>query len=139
MGQGRLLQDKRIFIIDDQPNNYIILKHVLTAHGAVIGYDRRAANIVDRLLTFAPIHLILLDLMLANNLSGFDLYEKIRAVPQLANVPTVAVSASDPSKAIPTAQQHGLVGFIAKPIDADLLPHQIVQVLEGQSVWLARH
>jgi len=47
----------------------------------------------------------------------------------------VAVSAMDPSVAIPQARQKGFSGFIAKPIDNRLFPQQIAQIIEGEQVW----
>ena len=78
-----------------------------------------------------------LDLMLKDNVSGFDLYDEIRSLPKYADVPIVAVSAIDPSIAIPKTRAKGFSGFIAKPIDSHLFAKQIAALLEGEQIWYA--
>ena len=79
--------------------------------------------------------LIILDLMLPQGTSGFTIFEAIREVPEFANVPIVAISASDPAFALPKCKQMGFTGYIAKPIEEELLPDQLAQLIEGEQIW----
>jgi len=74
--------------------------------------------------------------MLPGAASGFDLYSEIRALPELAEVPIVAVSASNPSEAIPRAKALGFASYISKPVDQNLLPVQLQRILAGERLWM---
>lgn len=129
------LKGKRIFIIEDKPDNYIVIKLILEPYEVEVWFDRWGKHVMERLREFVPVDLILLDLMFPDGISGFDLFDQIRADPLFASVPIVAVSASTPSEVIPRVRQKGFAGFIAKPVDDDLLPGQIDRILGGQPVW----
>lgn len=82
-----------------------------------------------------PVDAILLDLMLPGGISGYKVFEQIRAEPMFAKVPVVAVSAADSIVAIHACQKSGFSGFIAKPIDVNLFPQQIAGIIRGEQVW----
>jgi CheY-like chemotaxis protein len=50
-------------------------------------------------------------------------------------IPIVAISASDPGVALMKCRQMGFTGFIAKPIEEELLPDQVARLIKGQQVW----
>src|SRR5690606_41774798 len=105
-------------------------------HGAVVDYERWGRNAAQRLKHSPPFDLIILDLMLAEEVSGFDVYDEIRALPEYATTPIVAVSAMDPALALPKTREKGFAGFIAKPIDSQVFAKQIADILQGQQVWV---
>ena len=131
------LKGKRVFIVEDNSMNRVVYQVVLRKQGVVLEFDRWGRDSIERLQRFGEVDLIILDLMLPNGDSGDQIFEKIRTLPEYAEVPIIAISASEPSIAIPTCQQLGFSGFIAKPIDDLLLPKQIKQLLQGESVWHA--
>ena len=130
-----LLQNIRIFVIEDNLENRVITRILLTRQGAHVEFDRWGRGVIKGLRAFSPIDVILLDLMFPNGVTGFAIFEEIRQIPEFQNVPIVAVSATDPSAAIPQAKQKGFAGFIAKPVDADLFPQQIARILNHEPVW----
>jgi len=130
-----LLSQKHIFVVEDNMKNRVVLQVCLGAHGAKVSFERKGDNTVRLLQTISQVDLILLDLMLLNGVNGFDVYDKIRELPEFSHVPIVAVSASDPSTAIPLARKKGFAGFIAKPIDTDVFPRQLLKVLNNEEVW----
>ncbi|HLY26669.1 MAG TPA: response regulator [Aggregatilineales bacterium] len=129
------LTNKRIFIIEDDPKNLTIMEILLRQCNAQTQFERWGRDTVSRLLKFAPVDLILLDLNFPNNVTGYDIYDAIRQVPALASIPVVAVSASDASTAIPKTQAKGFAGFIGKPIDILVFPQQIAAVMDGKQIW----
>lgn len=131
-----ILHGKRIFIVEDNPANMAVTKLLLERHGAVVWFDRRGTEAMERLAQFAPVDLIMLDLMFPGNMSGYDLFDQIRAQPEYANVPIVAVSASNPSEAIPKVRARGFSGYIAKPIDYDTFALTLEKLLDGEKVWV---
>lgn len=130
-----LLKDRRIFIVEDNAPNRIVFQLILGKHGAFLQTEQAGEEALKRLRTLNNLDLIVLDLMLRNEISGYDILEWVRTQPQFQSVPIVAVSASDPSSAIPLAQQKGFSGFIAKPIDNELFPQQIARIIAGEAVW----
>jgi len=85
--------------------------------------------------TTSRVDLIVLDLMLAEGVTGFDLFDQIRGIEKYAAVPIIAVSAMDPSIAIPKLRKQGFSGFIAKPIDNVQFPRQLACIIAGETVW----
>ncbi|MBC8171826.1 MAG: response regulator [Anaerolineae bacterium] len=132
-----LLKDKRVFIVEDKLENRAIMQMLLEQHGAKIGFERWGLNTIEKLQAFAPVDVILLDLMFPNNITGYDVFDQIRAQPDYRFVPIVAVSASDPSTAIPLTRSKGFTGFIAKPVDYDAFPRQIAKIIDREPVWFA--
>lgn len=130
-----LLKDKHIFVVEDNLQNRVVFQMALIRHGAVVDFERRGRDTLTHLKSAPRIDLIILDLMLADGISGFDIYDEIRAMPRFASVPIIAVSAMDPSIAIPKTRAQGFTGFIAKPIDNQLFPQQIAKLAMGEPVW----
>lgn len=130
-----LLTNKRIFIVEDNLANRAIEQMILERHGAVTSIERYGVDTVRKLKYFAPVDIIVMDLMLPNGMSGFDVADEIRSHPEFKDVLVVAVSAADPAEALPKARAKGFVGFIAKPIDFDMFPKQIARMLQGEKVW----
>jgi len=126
---------RRVFIVEDNLENRIITRFALATTPLELEFDVRGHDTVRRLRQFAPVDLILLDLMLPRGANGLDIYREIQKAPELVNIPCAAVSAADPAEAMATCRSLGLHGFIAKPIDDELFPKQILQLIAGEQVW----
>ena len=131
------LEGKRIFIVEDNSHNRIIYQVMLVKARARVSFERRGRNTVQIMKERGKYDLIILDLMLAGGISGFDIFKEIRAEPDFDGVPIVAVSAAEPAMAIPKAQELGFDGFITKPIDDDLFPGQLAAIIDGEKIWYA--
>jgi two-component system, cell cycle response regulator DivK len=133
-----ILKDKRIFYIEDDPKNRAIVQTILEAAGARMEFEKWGFQEValPKLRAYRA-DLILLDLMFPMGISGYDIFDAIRHNMILSHLPVVAVSAADASVEIPKARSKGFAGFIGKPIDIRLFPHQIASVLNGETVWYA--
>src|SRR5689334_2703977 len=112
-----LLLGKCIFLVEDNPSNAGIMLTSLQIEGAITYFDRWGSHIQTRLKSYSHLDLILMDLMLANNISGYDIFDEIKAVPSLASIPIVVVSASDANVEMNKARAKGFAGYIAKPIN----------------------
>jgi len=128
------LRGKRIFIVEDNSMNRVVYKMALMLSGAALQFDHRGDETLGHLQTCKP-DLIILDLMLPRGNSGFNIFEGIRQIPELRSIPIVAISASDPGVALMKCREMGFTGFIAKPIEEDLLPDQIERLMRGEQVW----
>ena len=130
-----MLGGKRIFIVEDSGGNLAIARILLESYGAIVKFERRGLNVSELILKQMPIDIILMDLMLPNKVSGFDIVDEIRSVPELAKIPIVAISAADPDASMPVAREKGLAGFISKPI-TPLIAYHIAKVISGIPVWI---
>jgi len=130
-----ILKEKRIFIVEDNMQNRLVFQMSLIRHGASVDFERWGKDTLYHLQNLSRVDLIVLDLQLADGITGFDIFEKIRGLPQYDTVPIIAVSAMDPSIAIPKTKNLGFSGFIAKPIDNAQFPKQLASVIAGESVW----
>jgi CheY-like chemotaxis protein len=130
-----ILEGKRIFVVEDDARNLAIISVGLRRSGAVILFDTWGADTVNRLLWSLPVDIILLDLMLPGSVSGYDVFDRIRATPELADIPVVAVTAMDPGTEMNKARKKGFSGYISKPIRMRPFIESIETVLRGQQVW----
>jgi CheY-like chemotaxis protein len=130
-----VLKGKRLLIVEDNVGNKAIAQMLLERAGARVIIERRGITAVDVLKKSGPFDAVLLDLMFPGNVSGFDVFQQIKLTDEGRDVPVIAVSAADASTALPRAQALGFAGYISKPIDFQLFPHQIHRVINGEPVW----
>ncbi|HEX8968613.1 MAG TPA: response regulator [Chloroflexota bacterium] len=126
----------RIAVIDDDPI-FVDLMHDLLASGE--GYEVVSAphwlQSFEFVKTVQP-DLVILDLMLGRDQTGWNVLELLRADPATARVPVVLCSA-----AIPALRQYGVAAdaddfleVVAKPFDVDYLLEVITGLLaRGQA------
>ena len=129
---------KRIFVVEDDFNNRIITQMALITHDVRIEFDRWGKDTMVKLMNFGKPDIILLDLMFPNHITGYDIFDLIRANELYTNVPIAAVSASDSATSIPRCKEKGFNGFISKPIDSDYFANLLEAVLDGEEIWQER-
>lgn len=130
-----LLKDNRIFVVEDNPGNLAIVRTILLKQGASVPFDTWGSSTVENLLKSLPVDMILMDLALPRGVSGYDVIDEIRTIPQLADIPVVIVTAADPSTEMIKARAKGVAGLISKPIKYGTFAAAINSVLEGNPVW----
>ena len=91
---------------------------------------------LEKLHVAMPVDLILLDLALPRGVTGYDVYDCVKADGELANIPVVIVSAADPTIEMPKARDKGLDGYISKPLKYGTFGRTIASILNGQKVWV---
>lgn len=106
-----------ILYIEDNDQNYYLVKYILKAYGydVIRGRDgREGIEIASRM----PFHLILLDIHLPV-MDGYETARELRKMPEHADTPLVALTsyamAGDREKALSA----GCTGYIEKPIDTE--------------------
>lgn len=130
-----ILKGKRIFVVEDNVQNRIVFQMALASAGALVEFERWGKDAITGLQYNKNVDLIILDLMLYGGVSGYDIFNAVRKLPEFAHIPIIAVSASEPATAIPKTRAMGFNGFIGKPIDMELLPEQIVRIIAGEKLW----
>jgi len=109
----------RVLLVEDAP----FLRYAFGRLLRMQGYDVKEANngqeALDCLAEFRP-HLVLTDLMMPV-MGGVELISHIRANPETADLPVVAITADATEQAETLARRAGAVDFITKPIDLPAL------------------
>ncbi|MEU3408416.1 HAMP domain-containing protein [Streptomyces sp. NPDC006670] len=114
------LRDRTVLLVDDDTRNVFALTEVLKSAGMqVLTADNGEAGI--RLLAAHPeVDLVVMDLMMAG-LDGYATTRAIRAMPRLAELPVVVVTA----KAMPGDRAEALAAgasdYVVKPVAPDRL------------------
>lgn len=118
---------KRILYIEDNPDNRMLVRRVLTAEGYTL-IEAADGTSGLRAVEENPPDLILIDINLPD-VDGYEITSRIRMMPRLARVPIVAMTANVMQGDREKSLAAGCNGYIQKPIDIDLLPEQIVKFL----------
>jgi two-component system cell cycle response regulator DivK len=121
------MTDTRVLYIEDNPENRLLVSRILE----VEGYE--VVEAVDgpsglKAATETDPDLILLDIGLPK-VDGYSLAERFRQIPELDQVPILAVTANVMKGDRERTLAAGCDGYIPKPIDIDRLPGQIEQAL----------
>ena len=108
-------RQSHILVVDDEETGREVLDGILRADGyavrtAVCGDDAIALTLED-----AP-DLILLDVMMPG-MDGFEVCERIRAVPQVREIPIILVTALDDRASRLRGMEVGADDFVTKPYD----------------------
>lgn len=131
------LHNKSVFYIGNNVMNFTLFRLVLEQYRVHLGFDywSDGSKTLNRLEAFMPVNLVLLELRLAYNDSGFDAYDTIRSHPRFDQIPVAAIGTKGTSVDMETARSKGFVGYIGKPLGVSWLSWQIIDLLEGKQVW----
>jgi CheY-like chemotaxis protein len=124
------LAGSRILIIDDDIRNIYSLTSVLEAYDVKVMHAERGADGIEILRTNPGIDVALVDIMMPD-MDGYETMRRIRQMPDIANVPLVAVTAKAMKGDRQKCLNAGASDYIAKPVDIDLL-------LALVRVWISR-
>ncbi len=126
----RLLQGKRVLIVDDDIRNIFALSTVLEDHEVHVFSADNGRDAIRLLREEKHIDIVLMDIMMPE-MDGIDTMRAIRKIPTLKPLPIIAVTAKamkgDREKCI----EAGAWDYLSKPVDAE----QLLAVLRA---WLHR-
>lgn len=132
----QILEDKRVFVVEDDVLNLAVISRILTNHKAWVFQNYNSIGIVIHVIQHLPIDLIILDIMLRRGINGFDVVKEFKNNPQTSHIPIVAMSSLDPDIAIPQAKEAGFDGFISKPINSRTLTNDLISIMNGEKRWI---
>ncbi len=118
---------KKILIIDDDPDLRAALNIRLRANGYETSFAGDAMVAVAEARKFRP-DLILLDLGLPGG-DGFVVMQRLSAIPALAVIPVIVLSARDKESNENRAAMAGAVAYLQKPYDDQTLLVEIKSAL----------
>ncbi|MCI0577188.1 MAG: response regulator [Chloroflexi bacterium] len=130
------LKGKHIFLLEDDVRNLAVISVFLRQNGVSFVHDTWGDTTLKKMLDYPfDFDLILLDLMISPKVSGYDVFDVIQKIEKFKDIPVVAVSAADPDIEIPKARAKGFRGFISKPLKLYDFEKNLIDVLNGKSVW----
>lgn len=121
-----------LLYIEDNPSNLELMKEVI---GEIEEIDFIAAITGELGLTAARTHrpdIILLDINLPK-MSGFEVFEQLKAWDETKNIPVIALSANAMPREIKKALSLGFDSYLTKPIDIKKTLAEIYHLLSPMS------
>jgi putative two-component system response regulator len=104
-----------VLIVDDEFSGRQTLESVLEGDGYNIEMAESGMEALEKLKTIQP-DIILLDVMMPG-MTGFEVCQRIRSDPLVAEIPIIVLTALDDRESLLTALKAGADDFIAKPFD----------------------
>ncbi|MCX7773249.1 MAG: response regulator [Clostridia bacterium] len=118
-----------ILIVDDSPSIRYEVKAILEKEGYIVrvaGNEIGMFNAIDEYGRLAD--LIIMDLTLQET-HGFELISKLSSFEAYKRIPVAVLTEHADRNNVSTAKTMGVKGYIAKPINPDLLKERIKNIL----------
>jgi CheY-like chemotaxis protein len=117
-----------ILYVEDNRDNRVLVRRVLEAEGYRVLEAEDGPTGIEIARNERPA-LILMDINLPE-VDGFQVTVQLRALPELRDVPIIALTANVMKGDREKTLEAGCSGYIQKPIDIDLLPEQVAAFLQ---------
>ena len=104
-----------VLIVDDEYSGRETLQSVLEGEGYRLEMAENGLQAIEKAKKLQP-DVILLDIMMPG-MTGFEVCERIRNDPQIAEIPIIVLTALDNRESLLTALKAGADDFISKPFD----------------------
>lgn len=108
-----------VLIVEDSPDTLMLLSTIFRREGATVMTAESAAKALEQAVARRP-NIIVSDIGMPD-IDGFQLLEQLRLLPELDNVPAIAISGYASEDDRERALSVGYVALVPKPIDVDLL------------------
>jgi DNA-binding response OmpR family regulator len=122
---------ERILIVDDDPLLCNLL-HMALGRAGFQPVEVYSGDAALDYLTEQPVDLILLDVMMAD-VNGFDTLRRLKAAPNLREIPVIFLTARVDAISQKTGMDIGAVQYLTKPITPEVLIERIRTVLAEAS------
>lgn len=126
------LQDRHLLIVEDDAYNIAMMSTLLRRAGAKVFFERWGDELVSRVSTLPPIHLIILDLDYPQT-DRDQIFSQLRSIPDLSHTPIVVVAPVQSN--VDHFRQLGAKGYITKPINSQKFNLALTRILDGGEVW----
>ncbi|MEQ9365479.1 MAG: ATP-binding protein, partial [Leptospirales bacterium] len=120
----------RILLVEDNAINQQVALEILQAAGAVLETADNGLEALNKLKLYS-FDIILMDVQMPV-MDGYEATRRIRANPDFASLPIIAMTATVMETDRRRAREAGMDAHLAKPIDPDRLLWQIGQFLRSQ-------
>lgn len=118
---------KKILIVDDDPQVHKMLETVLTPKNYNLTFAENGRSAWEKIQINRP-DLMVLDIMMPE-MSGIELCQKVRAVPELKGILILMLSAKDSQSDRITGLKDGADDYVTKPFHVATLVNKIEYML----------
>lgn len=134
--------EMRLLLVDDMDVNREIAVMLLQGFGFTVDVAVNGKDAVEKIAASEPgyYRAVLMDIQMPV-MDGYDATRAIRGLAnaKLAHIPVVAMTANAFSEDVKKAQDAGMNGHIAKPIDPNVLKATLTEVLHREEQTWATH
>lgn len=120
--QGELSGIK-ILAVEDNQLNQEILYELVSDFGASISLADSAEDALNKIRK-EKYNLVLMDIQMPG-MDGYDACRRLKQIPEVKNIPVIALSANVLPEDVEKSRSAGMVDFIAKPVDVNDLFEKI--------------
>lgn len=139
-GTANVTTGNLIMVVDDTPDNIKTVGELLRGQGYRIIAVTSGEAVFEALQRYTP-DLILLDIMMPD-VSGIDVCRRLKAIPSVAHIPIIFLSALYFKEYILSGFQAGGVDYVTKPFDALELTARVqthLEIVESRAIILRQN
>jgi DNA-binding response OmpR family regulator len=123
------MRAQHVYVVDDDPAVRLFAVTTLRAAGYQVT-EAADGDTALRDLTSAGADMVLLDVRMPT-LDGFEVCRRIRAIPALADLPVMILTALDRAEDIVAGIEAGADEFVTKPVEAPVLRARVAALLRA--------
>jgi DNA-binding response OmpR family regulator len=120
--------DKKILIVDDEPNIVISLEYLMKKEGFEVAVANDGDAALAMVAEFRP-DLVLLDVMMPKK-SGYEVCQQMRADPSLAGIKVLMLTAKGRESEVAKGIALGADAYVTKPFSTKDLVARVKAMLE---------
>lgn len=124
----RSLRDKKILVVDDEPEVVKLISLKLTKEGFEVLEASNGEEALEKILSEKP-DVVLLDFMMPK-MSGWDVFMRLKEDAVFRDLPIIAVTAMGHFEEIIKHPALEFDGYIIKPFDTEEIVKKIREVLK---------
>ena len=129
--QNRSIENKKVFIVEDDILYKDILSTKLSITGAIIIHAENGIDALTEIPKSIP-DVILLDLLLPGEVDGFGVLEKIKNDPKLKSIPVIIISNLSETKDLERGMRLGAYRYLVKSmLNLNEIPEYIESALKS--------
>lgn len=122
------VSDWCVLVVEDEFDSIQMVSKILEHHGATVIVARDGYECIAKLTTERP-HLVIMDLALPK-MDGWETLSRIRANPDTANIPVVAITAYHSVSVEEDAALAGFDAYFPKPLNTGSIVHRLEEIMD---------
>jgi len=123
-----VLSGKKVLVVDDDIRNIYSLTNVLEEEGMECLIAENGKKAIGEIKKHPEVNIVLMDIMMPE-MDGFEATRLIRAIPEFAKLPIIALTAKAIKGDREKCLDSGMSDYISKPVNVE-------QLLSLMRVWL---